>query len=117
MLNNQDYAFINNTVNSIKSTMINLASEYGPDYCSDFLITFESIKNNTSRLRLTDVTINEYISLIRGHNMNVQSHPQGLLVQAHVSSILLAPNDAVALSNSLQMFRGRAALNGDYENI
>lgn len=117
MLNNQDYAFINNTVNSIKSTMINLASEYGPDYCSDFLITFESIKNNTSRLRLTDVTINEYISLIRGHNMNVQSHPQGLLVQAHVSSILLAPNDAVALSNSLQLFRGRASLNGDYENM
>ncbi|HGW8506236.1 TPA: hypothetical protein ACNRPQ_004475 [Raoultella ornithinolytica] len=117
MLNNKDYFFINNTINSIKSTMIRLASEYGPGYSTDFLVTFEEIKTYSSRMRLTEVTINEYASLFRGHNMNVLNHPQGLLVQAHVSSILLAPNDAIALANSIETFRTRAALNGDYENL
>jgi len=117
MLYRADYDFLENQVSYFKRSLFQLVSDFGPDYQANFMISFNDVRNNTNRERLTNVTLNEYQNYLIDHGFHVQFGRDSFLLTTNARMVVTVGNESIQLSNALRMFRDRAALNGDYGNI
>lgn len=117
MLYRDDYTFLDNQISSFKHSLFQLVSDFGPNYKGNFMISFYDIKNYTQRERLTAVTLRDYENYLIDHGFNVEQGRDSLLLFTSARMIVTVGNESIQLSNALRMFRDRASLQGDYDNI
>ncbi|WP_208624206.1 hypothetical protein, partial [Proteus genomosp. 4] len=92
-------------------------SEFGPDYQANYIINLEDVKQATGRERITESMLSDYINYLNNHGF--VSYSDGRFIYLSVSARTVVPvgNEAIRLGNALNVFRTRAQMNGDYNNL
>jgi hypothetical protein len=112
-----DYDFLDKEVSSIKYSLFQLISDFGPNYQARFMISFRDIKNRADRERLTSTTLNDYAQYLEDHGFNVDVGQDSLRLSVNARSVVPIGNESRDLADALRKYRLRAEANGDYGNM
>lgn len=117
MLYRSDYRFLDKQISYFKHSLFQLVSDFGPNYQARFIISFDEIKAFTERERLTNTTLRDYEDYLIDSGFDVDQGRDRLVLTTSARLIVPAGNESIELSKALRVFRERAALNGDIDNI
>lgn len=112
-----DYDFLNGITGEFKRSFFMLVSEFGSDYQANYVITLSNIKENTGRERITDVTISDYIEYLKFCGFWPERNQYGISVHIDARNMNIVANDAIQLSNAIEIYRTRAAINGNVDKL
>ena len=114
---NKDTEYLDRNIKGFKESFFQLISDFGPTYTANFMLLFDDIKQNTDRERLTDVTLNSYEDYLQNHGFKTQRTPTSIMLTLDAYHIVTVGNEAMDLSNALKVFRDRAIMKGDMDNM
>lgn len=116
MLKNEDINFLNKKCASYKGAFLMLVSEYGPNFDGRFSITYEEIKAETVRQRLTQPTLQRYLDYLANQGFIAELSMSEIRLNINAYTFIGAGESQVSLAEATQTFRTRAQLQGDINN-
>lgn len=100
-----------------KRAFFQLVSEFGPNHVGQFRISEDEIKQALNYQRATQTMWDTAISFFEHRGYYVVRDAFGIFLELTTRSMASSPSDQIDLANALEIFRMRAALQGDYDNL
>ncbi len=113
----QDQLFINGSIRKFKVALFQLVSDFGPDHVANFIISYDEIKSASGRVRLSDAVLSGYRDMLSNHGFTVNGTGSSLHLSASARQIVLSGNESVELAAAINLFRTRAAMHGNVDDM
>lgn len=117
MLNLSTQHYLDGLLNCHKKAFFTLVSEFGSDYIGKYRISNDEIKKISNRQRITSALIQNYINYISSKGFECEEVEDGLEFSLNSQNMISNQEDAINLADAIELFRTRAYLHGDFENM
>ena len=100
-----------------KDAFFQLVSEYGRDHIGRYNVSEDEIKLAINRQRSTPEMWDKVTNFFESKGYIVDKTNSGILLQLETTQMASSPSDQLQLANALKLFRARAILHDDVDNM